>query len=493
MIILKENTRLQTTLDRLPYGDEIVSEDLKVTKNLPDGVKSKELYQDIIRIAWPSFIELLLTQLASMVDLMMVGSMGGKANPEIGTQALAAVGLTTQPKFLLMTAFIAMNTGVTALIARNKGTNDSKQANLVVRQGLLFTFCATIILSILGFLFAKPMVIFMGSTEEIVTKWATQYLQIQMIGFLSFALTSTITASLRAVGDSKTCMIYNLIANVVNVIFNWLLIYGNLGFPELGVAGASLATVIGQVVAFIMAFAVILKGNGFLKLEFKLGFKPNKIVLGNMLNIGFPAMIEQLLMRAGMIIFAKTVASLGTTAYATHQVCMNIQALSFMTGQAFAVSATTLMGQSLGKRRTDMAQAYCSRTRKVGLVFSLILALTFMVFGKQIVGLYNSDTEIIEIGGRIMLFVAFLQPFQSAQFIIAGGLRGAGDTRATAIVTFFTVLLVRPIAAIILVNSGLGLYGAWLALAIDQIMRSGLILFRYNSGKWKLIKLKSEQ
>ena len=493
MIILKENTRLQTTLDRLPYGDEIVSEDLKVTKNLPDGVKSKELYQDIIRIAWPSFIELLLTQLASMVDLMMVGSMGGKANPEIGTQALAAVGLTTQPKFLLMTAFIAMNTGVTALIARNKGTNDSKQANLVVRQGLLFTFCATIILSILGFLFAKPMVLFMGSTEEIVTKWATQYLQIQMIGFLSFALTSTITASLRAVGDSKTCMIYNLIANVVNVIFNWLLIYGNLGFPELGVAGASLATVIGQVVAFIMALAVILKGNGFLKLEFKLGFKPNKIVLGNMLNIGFPAMIEQLLMRAGMIIFAKTVASLGTTAYATHQVCMNIQALSFMTGQAFAVSATTLMGQSLGKRRTDMAQAYCSRTRKVGLVFSLILALTFMVFGKQIVGLYNSDTEIIEIGGRIMLFVAFLQPFQSAQFIIAGGLRGAGDTRATAIVTFFTVLLVRPIAAIILVNSGLGLYGAWLALAIDQIMRSGLILFRYNSGKWKLIKLKSEQ
>ena len=493
MIILKENTRLQTTLDRLPYGDAIVSEDLKVTKNLPDGVKSKELYQDIIRIAWPSFIELLLTQLASMVDLMMVGSMGGKANPEIGTQALAAVGLTTQPKFLLMTAFIAMNTGVTALIARNKGTNDSKQANLVVRQGLLFTFCATIILSILGFLFAKPMVLFMGSTEEIVTKWATQYLQIQMIGFLSFALTSTITASLRAVGDSKTCMIYNLIANVVNVIFNWLLIYGNLGFPELGVAGASLATVIGQVVAFIMAFAVILKGNGFLRLEFKLGFKPNKIVLGNMLNIGFPAMIEQLLMRAGMIIFAKTVASLGTTAYATHQVCMNIQALSFMTGQAFAVSATTLMGQSLGKRRTDMAQAYCSRTRKVGLVFSLILALTFMVFGKQIVGLYNSDTEIIEIGGRIMLFVAFLQPFQSAQFIIAGGLRGAGDTRATAIVTFFTVLLVRPIAAIILVNSGLGLYGAWLALAIDQIMRSGLILFRYNSGKWKLIKLKSAQ
>jgi len=489
---MKNTERLQTTLDRLPYGDSNITDDLKVNKKLPDGVKSKELYQDIIRIAWPSFVELLLTQLASMVDLMMVGSMGGKAHPEIGTQALAAVGLTTQPKFLLMAAFVAMNTGVTALIARNKGTGDRKQANLVVRQGLLFTFVATIILSILGAVFAKPMVVFMGSTEWIVTKWATEYLQIQMVGFLSFALTSTITASLRAVGDSKTSMVYNLIANLVNVVFNWLLIYGNLGFPELGVAGASLATVIGQVVAFIIAATVILRGNGFLKLELKLGFRPNKIVLGNMVNIGFPAMVEQLLMRAGMIIFAKTVATLGTTAYATHQVCMNIQALSFMTGQAFAVSATTLMGQSLGKRRTDMAQAYCSRTRTVGFAFSILLALVFVFFGKNIVALYNSDPEIIRIGGLIMLFVAFLQPFQSSQFIIAGGLRGAGDTKSVAIFSFITILLVRPIAAIALVSAGLGLYGAWAAMALDQILRSTLIMWRYNSGKWKLIKLKSE-
>jgi len=115
--------RLQTTLDRLPYGEEITAEDLKVTKKIPEGVRSGELYRDIVKIAWPSFIELLLTQLASMVDMMMVGSIGGTANPELGVQALSAVGLTTQPKFLLMTAFIAMNTGVTALVARYKGRN----------------------------------------------------------------------------------------------------------------------------------------------------------------------------------------------------------------------------------------------------------------------------------------------------------------------------------------------------------------------------------
>lgn len=490
---MKSNTRLETTLDRLPYGGDVPSSNLKVTNKLPGGVKSKELYKDIIRIAWPSFVELLLTQLASMVDLMMVGSMGGSKNPQIGVQALSAVGLTTQPKFLLMAAFVAMNTGVTALVARYKGQNDKEHANLVVRQGLMLTFSLTLILSILGTVFARPMVIFMGSTEEVVTKLATQYLQIQMIGFMTMALTTTITAALRAVGDSRTCMIYNLIANGVNVVFNWLLINGNLGFPKWGVAGASLATVIGQLVAFIIALRVLIRGNGFLKLEFKLGFRPRKQVLGNIVHIGFPAMIEQLLMRAGMILFAKTVATLGTTAYATHQVCMNIQALSFMTGQAFAVSATTLMGQSLGKRRTDMAQAYCSRTRTVGFVFSIILGLTFIFFGGNIVGLYNSDPNIIEIGGRIMLFVAFLQPFQSSQFITAGALRGAGDTRTTAIITFATVLLIRPTVAYILVSTGLGLYGAWLALACDQLIRSGLVFIRYQSGKWKLIKLKNEK
>ena len=487
-----KTNRLQTTLDRLPYGDEIASSDLKVKKSLPEGVKSSELYQDVIRIAWPSFVELLLTQLASMVDLMMVGSIGGKTNPSMGAQALSAVGLTTQPKFLLMAAFIAMNTGVTALVARYKGTGDKEQANLVVRQGLLFTFIATIFLSILGIIFARPMVLFMGSTEEIVTEWGTQYLQIQMAGFLTMALTSTITASLRAVGDSRTCMIYNLIANGVNVIFNWLLIYGNLGFPEMGVAGASLATVIGQLVAFIIALSVLLRGNGFLKLEVKLGFYPHKLTLQNMLNIGLPAIIEQLLMRTGIIIFTRTVASLGTTAYATHQICMNIVALSFMTGQAFAVSATTLVGQSLGRRRPDMAEAYCSKARTTGLISALVFMVVFAVFGREIVSLYNSDPSIIETGAKIMLFVAFLQPVQTSQFIIAGGLRGAGDTKATALITFLTVLLLRPGLAILLVNAGLGLYGAWIAFVSDQLTRSFLVLTRYNSGKWKLIKLKSE-
>lgn len=479
--------RLRTALDDLPFGDPNSPDYYgKVTKKLPEGVTNRQLYNDVVRIAWPSFIELMLTQLASMVDMMMVGS--------LGAWALAAVGLTTQPKFLLMTLFMAMNTGATALIARAKGAGNQERANLALRQALLMTFILAVTSSILGYLFAEPLIIFTGTADPETLAPAVSYLRIQMVGFITMALTSTVTAALRGVGDSRTAMVYNIVANVVNVIGNWLLIYGNLGFPKMGVAGASLATVIGQFVAFVMAFRSVMKKGGYLELRFKDGFKPDLPILRDIINIGLPAMIEQFLMRAGMIIYAKTVAGLGTVPFATHQVCMNIQGLSFMTGQAFAVSATSLMGQSLGKRRPDMAQAYCTRTRRIGMVVAILIGLSFVLFNEQLVMLYNKEPEIVELGGKILLMIAVMQPLQSSQFIIAGGLRGAGDTKATAFITFITVLLIRPGAAILMINVfHWGLEGAWIAMVLDQLVRSSLVLLRYHSGKWKTIKLKNEK
>ena len=255
------------------------------------------------------------------------------------------------------------------------------------------------------------------------------------------------------------------------------------------VAGASLATILGQLVAFIIALWVILRKDQYLQLRLT-RFKPDWKIIKSIFNIGVPAMIEQLVMRVGMIIYSITVASLGTVAFATHQVAMNIQAMSFMNGQAFSASATSLAGQSLGKKRADMSSAYANRTRRVGMSISMLLAITFFFFGKHIVALYTNDTEVIAQGAQILMLVAFIQPFQSSQFILTGVLRGAGDTKATAVIIFITVLLVRPGLAILTINKlGWGLIGAWIALVADQLLRSLLVLIRYNSGKWKSVKV----
>ena len=440
-------------LELVPMGsdEENRMADLKVNKTLPEGIESKMLYSDIIHIAWPSLVELTLTQLASMVDLMMVG--------QLGPWALTAVGLTTQPKFLLMTMFMAMNVGATAMVARYKGAGNQKKADEVLRQALLMTFVLGCVFAVIGFIAAPWLIKFMGASEDHVLQGGVDYLRIQMIGLPGLALTSAI----------------------------YMLIYGNFGAPRMEVAGASLATIICQYCAMFMAFYAVMNGQQYIILRFRDGFKPNKEEIKKIVDIGAPAMVEQVVMRIGLIIYTRTVAGLGTLPYAVHQVCLNIQSLSFMNGQAFAVSATSLTGQSLGKKRHDMAQAYTTRTRKLGMCVSIFLGVVFFFFGGQIVALYSGgDQSLVELGAVIMMFVAVVQPFQSSQLILAGALRGAGDTKVTAAITFITVLLVRPALAIFAINVlGMGLEGAWYALVTDQILRSLLVLLRYNSGAWK--------
>ncbi|HAN94904.1 MAG TPA: MATE family efflux transporter, partial [Firmicutes bacterium] len=229
-----------------PGKDEIEVE--RVNRKLPAGITSKMLYADVLRIAWPSLVELTLTQLTSMVDLMMVGG--------LGPWAITAVGLSVQPRFLSMLMFVAMNVGATAMVARYRGAGKPRQANEILRQALFLSLILSIIAGALGYVYAERLIAFMGAADPETLAGGTIYLRIQMLTLPIFALTATITAALRGVGHTRVAMVYNIVANVVNVTFNYLLIHGHLGFPRLEVAGASLATSIGQVAAFIMALAV---------------------------------------------------------------------------------------------------------------------------------------------------------------------------------------------------------------------------------------------
>ena len=151
------------------------------------------------------------------------------------------------------------------------------------------------------------------------------------------------------------------------------------------------------------------------------------------------------------------------------------------------------VGQSLGKRRADMAVHYSKRTQQLGMIVSAMIAIVVFFFNKEIIGLYNDDMAIISLGGPLLQMVALIQPLQAAQFISAGVLRGAGDTKYTAYVSSATVMILRPVLAIILISFfGMGLEGAWYALVADQLLRTVLILARYYSGKWRNVMSKHD-
>lgn len=477
------------TLDRLPFGtDDTLNDEFsksrKERKVLPETITSKELYRDIMQIAWPSLCELFLTSLVHMIDTMMVGN--------LGPDAISAVSIATQPKFLFMNLVMALNTGTTAMVSRARGKQDRERADRILRQSMVFVTVIGFLSAFLGYLFSAPLISFManGGLEESVLLEGTRYLQIQFLFFPCMAWTSVITAALKGTGQAKPSLYYNTIANVVNICFNWLLINGRLGFPRLEVAGASIATGIGQAVAMLIAMYCIFSGKFYCRMQMKNLLKFDKDIMSGIIKVGVPSLIEQLIMRFGVIMYTRTVASLGSIEYATHNICMNIQSMSFMIGQGFAVSSTSLVGQSLGKSRPDMAEHYSRRCRNLGFFVAIGIAVLFLIFRRTLVGFYNKEDMILQLGGTLMLYVALLQPFQANQFILGGSLRGAGDTRFTAMVMLITIVGIRTCLAFLLVTVlGWGLHGAWIALCADQICRSLIIMARYNQGKWKKIKL----
>ena len=476
-----------TTLDRLPAGRP-TAEELRGRvrlPTLPEGVAHRMLVRDVVVISLPSLVELVLTQLTSIADQIMVGNLPG----EQGVAGLAAVGLAVQPKFLLMTTLMALNVGTTALVARFRGQQRRDRANQAFRQGTVLGFLISVLFMLAGLALAEPMVRFMagtGSMSESTVALGARYLTIQLYGFLPLCVTFTVTAALRGVGETRLPLLYNTVANVVNIFLNWVMIYGHLGCPALGVEGASWATVIGQCVAFVIAMVIVLDRRRYLHLDLGSRFRFDRDLLGNLVTVGVPSMVEQILLRAGIIIYSRTVAGLGDTDFATHQVCMSIQALSFLMGQAFANASTTLMGQSIGKGRYDMAALYVRQSRNLGILASLVLAALLVLFNRDIISLYNATPAVVESGARILILLAASQPFQADQFITSGALRGAGDTRFTAAAIAVTVLLLRNALGLLMVNIlGWGLWGAWIALIADQCSRTFVVAARYARGRWK--------
>jgi putative MATE family efflux protein len=442
------------------------------------------LYRKVLSIAAPAVVELVLTSMTQLADIIMVG--------KLGAYAISAVGLTNQPRFIMLATFIALNVGTTALVARFRGQGNRREAELVAAQSVLLALVVAIFLTLPGVAFARRMVLFMGAASD-TTEAATGYFSILMIGFVPTVLPIAISALLRGVGDTATSMRYTLTANLVNIVFNYLLIYGKFGFPALGVNGAAIATVIGNGCACAMAFYSVLRksrgGNAasdFIRLRFtRANCAPNLPMLRRILKIGLPSAAEQLAMRVGLLIYTMTITALGTKVFAAHQIVLTILNLSFVNGQAFGIAATSLTGQALGRGEPDTAKAASSACRRAGAIISTCMGAGMFAFRRELLLLFTADPEIVALGAGVMILAAAVQPFQSSFQIYAGALRGAGDSLYPALSMAAGILGIRPLLAYLLMHVwSLGLFGAWVALVVDQTVRFSLILLRFRRGKW---------
>lgn len=455
----------------------------RIEKWLKDPIRA-----DVIDIAWPVLVELLLSSLFGMVDMIMLGRIADSA---LAAASMAAVGITNQPLFIGLSLVQALNVGATAMIARYLGSNRRDRIeNTLKHVTLLSLVMLAIPISLFGLIFSDAIMTFMGAQADTLQA-GSAYFKIVMIGFIFQSLNMSISAALRGIGETKVPMKINIRVNFLNIFGNAVLIYGLFGFPKLGVTGAGLSTTLANAIASVFLLKYIVKGNDVIQLNLKTRFKFDKDIIYNLVKIGVPASIEQLVLRTGVLLFAKIVAGLGTVTYAAHQIALSILGLSFQPGQAFGIAASSLVGRALGTNELDLSEDYAKETRRIGSMISTFMALILFFLGPQLVSLYSSDPEIIKSASLALKIIALVQPFQSSQLILAGGLRGAGDTFWPLLSTFIGVLLIRVALAYVFVNTlGYGLAGAWVAVFVDQFVRWFFVYIRFRTGKWKYTKLR---
>jgi len=441
------------------------------------------LVRHTMKMAWPAIVEQFLVSLVSFIDTVMVSG--------LGAYAIAAVGLCGQPKFVTLVPFFALNVALSALVARRKGQGNRDSANKILQFSLVFAACLVIVISTLGVKFADQFLRFAGSQPD-THPYAVEYFRIVVGGMAFNVFSLVINAAQRGAGNTMIAMRTNITSNAINLILNYCLIEGHFGFPALGVKGDAIATVTGTVVALFMSVASILHKDGFLYLfsGAKGQRRIDKFSLQSMWKVGSASLMEQMFLRVGFMVYAIIVAHLGTVAFAAHQVGMNVISLSFSLGNGLSIAAVSLVGQSLGEKRPDMARIYGRICQRVGMMFSLTLAVFFITLGRDIFKLFSNDPVILDYGTSIMRVIAVIVVLQISQVIFSGCLRGAGDTKAVALISLVSVTFIRPFCGWLFVYPlQAGLLGAWLGILADQFMRFILTFTRYHSGKWLGIDL----
>lgn len=439
----------------------------------------KNLNKNIGKLCIPVAIENILHMSVFISDTVMVG--------RLGTDAIAAVGLAGTLFFVISMIFSSLNVGSASIVARHVGAKEKEQAQIVGAQAILMSLIMGIIFLPFLMVFARKLLVLMSAEPKIVDL-GTGYLRI-VGSFLVFRLIILACSGvLRGAGDTKTPMKVTLIINCINILFNWLLIFGIGPFPKLGISGVAWATALAYTVGTCLLLTKLFAGKCILHIRIHHLAQIHIEYLQRIFRISIPAAIDAFLTQMGFLFFTKIVTILGTVPLAAHQIAVRIESISFMPGFALAVSTATLVGQSLGAKNVDLALLSMKRSCYFALGLMGFFALIFLVFPSQMAMIFKPESSVLSLSAACVMVAAIEQPALAVYMVYAGGLRGAGDTISPMIITIAgTLCLHVPLAYLFGITLKWGLAGVWFGAAVDWIIRAIAIYILYKRGRWKRV------
>ena len=434
-----------------------------------------KIFREILYLAIPAVGEMTLYMMIWIFDTMMIGKYGGQL-------AVSSVGLSTEIIYSFFNIIIAVgvSTALTSLISRAIGSKDYKKAEIIANAGIKIAVVLALIFFSLLFFVPDKILNLAGATKEMLPL-ATRYAKISSFSFFLLTLSSTTNGIFRGIKDTKTSLYVAGSINIVNLFLDYVLIFGNFGFPEWGITGAAVATVAGNFIG------ILLQWSRLKKLPFKISLfsSVSKKDIWEIIRFAVPSGLQEANFSLSRLLGLTFILSLGTTAFAANQIGIAIEAISTMPGWGVAIACTALVGHSIGENKPDKSQEYTLYSTIIASIFMGILACFFFFIPRTLVSFFinKQEIDVIKIGAICLQVAAFEQIPIAIVTVLGSYFKGIGNPKTPFYVSFFTNWFLRlPIAFYFISILRLPVYIYWFITTFQWLVESVILYYLYRKN-----------
>ncbi len=433
-----------------------------------------QIRHSVITFALPVTVSSLLQRMEGIVAVFLVGGLG--AIP------IAAVGLGQLLAFIATTLVSGLSVGTNVIIAQLWGARRYRDAGEAAHHFLWLSVAVSLLLAGLGMAINRLAMQQLGA-EQTVIELALPYSTLIFLVIPFTVLIQVLSAILQGTGDTRTPMYAMIVINLLHILIAYPLIYGRWGAPAMGLKGVAIAVGLAEatgVVYLMLRCHPILKPSSKLRLD----------LIRSIWDVGAPVSGERIVQQAGILIYTKLVLLYGTVSYAAHQVGLSIESLSFVPGYGFAIATATMVGQSIGAGKYTRAKLENWEANRLAILIMGSMGIVFFFFPYVLLRAFTTDEAVIELGTVFLKIVALLQIPLALSMVLAGSLRGAGDTCFIMGSTMIGMWVVRvPMALIVALWLHLSVFYVWMVMIADWTIRMALLLWRYQSERWRKVQV----
>ena len=444
--------------------------------------KKGEGQLSLFHLTWPIFLEVFLFMLMGLADTFMLSA--------LSDDAVSGVGAANQYIHIAILILEVVGNGAAIVVSQYLGSRRYFEAARISALAVTMNLAVGLIMSMI-FFFGSSHVMTMMNLKGEVLAHAQSYLVI--IGSFIFlqAIINALAAVIRVHGWTKQTMYVSLGMNILHVVLNYGLIFGNLGLPELGVQGAAISSVISRALAVLVFFWLLYQVmEVHLKLEYY--FTYSKEYVRKILNIGLPSAFEQVLYQFCQIVFLYYATYLGAETLAARQYAMNISMFTYLFAMAIGMGTAIIIGRYVGAGNKDEAYQQLWLSARAAFAFTITMVIIVTIFRKPLISMFTDNPEVIKIGASVLALSILLETGRTMNIVIINSLRASGDARFPVKIGFLSmVCLSLPLGYFFVFVLDWGLIGIWLAISADEWLRAIIVYFRWKSRKWERYALVS--